>query len=434
MTNINLQPLPSGYLLHGRYRIGRILGCGGFGITYDATDTITGRHRAVKELFPQSYVTRGADRTTVCPTEGSTQIFEKMRSSFEKEIKVLIQLQDVQSAIQMYHAFSDNGTTYYVMEFLEGETLQQRMNQNGPMDWGTLQKIVWPIMGMLSKLHQAGVIHRDVSPDNIFLTRSGEVRLIDFGNARSFTYNQALTANIKAGFAPWEQFVSTKQQGPYTDVYSLCATTYFCLSGHVPQNVAIRIQNDQLTPLRQLCRGLPERLYVAVQHGLAIEARNRTQNMEALCWEMFGQELVTSPPPGGQPGKTQPLVKLEPAAISTTDYTNTLTVLPVVLSCLTGLYAGKQWDIELGTVFSIGRNLDCTLCYPANTRGVGRRQVILYAMAGGKVLARDDYATYRTMLITPHGTGIMERGNWYDVSGSILCFGAQERYKVTIRW
>ena len=147
------QALPYGYTLHGQYQIGDVLGQGGFGITYMARDVAANRMVAVKELFPASQVQRGPDKVTVLPTsQESKQSFEKIKASFSKETMMLVQLQDVRDVVRLYHAFLANGTSYYVMEYLDGTTLGKKLQKDGPMLWQELSGIVKPIMVTLSKL------------------------------------------------------------------------------------------------------------------------------------------------------------------------------------------------------------------------------------------------------------------------------------------
>lgn len=394
------QALPYGYQLHGQYQIEDVLGQGGFGITYAATDLVNLHRVAIKELFPSGQVQRAKNHINVCAAPEQVASFEKMKNSFSKETAMLVQLQDIKDVIRLFHAFNENGTSYYVMEYLSGKTLSKYLSAKGPLDWTELSAIIKPVLTTLSKLHQVGVIHRDVSPDNIFLQDNGEVKLIDFGNVRSFNLENSMTAYVKGNFAPWEQFTSAIQQGPYTDVYSLCVTIYFSLTGKLPPKATERIHNDQLIPLRQICTNLPDVVCRAVEHGMAVRACDRTQKIETLSWELFSESTASG------------------------------TTLPRKLYCQIGQFEGRTWVLPIEQFFSIGRSVSNTLCYPPNAKGVSRMQVKLYVTKEGRVLACDECSTYGTMCISPSGNYPLHHGKWFDVSSCMLFFGAQEQYLI----
>ncbi|WRK55874.1 serine/threonine-protein kinase [Coprobacillaceae bacterium CR2/5/TPMF4] len=139
--------------------------------------------------------------------------------------------------ITVYDQFEDNGTSYIVMDYFEGETLQERLNREGKIAYEEAVEIMMPILSSLQEVHDAGIIHRDISPDNIYLTKDGEVKLLDFGAARyaSTNMSKSLSAIYKQGFAPYEQYQSSREQGPWSDVYALGATLYYMLTGNIPQ-------------------------------------------------------------------------------------------------------------------------------------------------------------------------------------------------------
>ena len=394
------EALPNGYTLHGKYVIKGVLGQGGFGITYIANDLNGGRRVALKELYP-SEIVRRVQKVMVVAKPGCEAAFEKIKSSFSKETMMLVQMQDIQDVVRLYHAFQENGTSYYVMEYLEGKTLSKYLQENGPVSWKELSAILRPVMLTLAKLHQAGVIHRDVSPDNIFLKSNGEVRLIDFGNVRSYGNQNAHTAYIKSGFAPLEQFSSVMPQGPYTDVYSTCVTIYYALSGKLPPGAMERLTKDSMIPLRQLCPELPGNVYDSVVRGMAVRAEDRMQSMDELYQRLF----LVEPERNTQSGRA-------------------------TVRCLSGLFAGRTWMLPVERPFYIGRNPGCDIVYPANAAGISRVQVSLYLPRNGKVLACDNYSSCGTNCVGSNGRVRMRRGVWYDVSNCVLTFGAREQYQI----
>lgn len=407
----NAETLPQGYTLHGRYVIGKVLGQGGFGITYLAEDRVAQRHVALKELFPAYIVNRSGIR--VVPKTGSEAAFQKVKNSFSKETMMLVQIQDIQDVVRLYHAFQENGTSYYVMEYLEGCTLNQRLRRSGPMSWQELSRIMAPVILTLARLHKAGVIHRDVSPDNIFLKNNGETRLIDFGNVRSYDSQDTPTAYIKGGFAPIEQFSSVMPQGPFTDVYSTAVTIYYALSGRLPPGAAERFAQDRVTPLKQLCPQAPDSVCAAVARGMAVQAQERTQNMEQLYQNLFGAS------PSGRSDRP-----VRPQARPQTPGSGRF------IRCQAGLFPGRTWQLPRDRLFTIGRNADCDIAYPVSAVGVSRVQVSLYVSQDGRVLACDKCSSYGTIRMGSGGSLRMQRETWYDVSGCLLCFGAQEQYQI----
>ena len=226
--------LPLGLVLHQRYRLGDVLGRGGFGITYAAWDLCQNLPVAIKELFPKQDVRREGDGKTVAVLRGQEAYFAQISQRFSQEATLLLKLQENRSVVRVYRLFSENNTVYYVMEYLDGLDLNAWLQQHGPMPWARLSGIIAAVLDALEALHTVGLIHRDLSPDNIFLTRDGTVRLIDFGSVRAYEDSSHFTVFVKKSFAPWEQYQTNSAQGPWTDIYSLCVTMYFALSGKLP--------------------------------------------------------------------------------------------------------------------------------------------------------------------------------------------------------
>ena len=193
------EALPAGTILLGRYRIDGPLGQGGFGITYVAQDLQLHRPVAIKELFPSGYVSRDRNLRTVCTCPGKEESTAHLRMRFEQEAQILMKLQGLEGLVWVSHLFSENNTAYYVMELLVGEDLSHRLRTGGVMTWPQLMPILITLMNALEQIHNTGLIHRDISPDNIFLTRDGGVRLIDFGSVRAYQGSDHFTTLIKHG-------------------------------------------------------------------------------------------------------------------------------------------------------------------------------------------------------------------------------------------
>ena len=393
--------LCAGTMLRGRYQVEKTLGQGGFGITYCALDLKTNTRVAVKELFPARNVMRSEDRKTVLVQQNQDSTFHHLRESFEKEAKVLIELQNLEGIVRLMHVFSENNTVYYVMELLEGEPLIQRLKREGAMRWDQFAPILDTIMKALDRIHGVGLIHRDVSPDNIFLTKAG-ARLIDFGSVRNYQAETPLTAMVKRNFAPWEQFLSNGHQGPWTDIYALSVTAYYSLCGQLPPPATERRMKDNLIPLEYLCPNLPKDVYTAMHGGMAILPERRFQNVQQFR-HALNQDAATV----------------------------TATASKSSLVCLRGNFAGRSWHIKPDSAFRIGRQPDCDICYPANYPGVSRLQCTIYHTKEGKHIIRDERSSYGTRLASTGKNVQLDPFVWYAADGAHILFGAHEEYLLT---
>lgn len=249
--NIEKAPhaLPAGTILNGRYIIGRVLGQGGFGITYTARDHQTGQLLAVKEFFPDSMAIR-TGQTSVVPFSGERgENFSYGMESFLHEAETMAQFIGNDNIVRVYSYFEENGTAYFVMEYVDGMNVQDYLkSKGGRISFDEALEILLPIMDALSVVHEKGIIHRDVAPDNIYISKDGTVKLLDFGAARYSLGNvsRSLDVILKHGFAPKEQYKRRGRQGPYTDVYSLGATLYYAITGVRPDDAIERSDEDDM--------------------------------------------------------------------------------------------------------------------------------------------------------------------------------------------
>ena len=287
--------LPNGTLLSDRYAVGMVLGEGGFGITYVGLDTRLGRKIAIKEFYMSGYVSRyNTFSYEVQVSEGATEsIFLKNRDRFLDEAKVLASFSEEPGIVGIHDYFLENGTAYIVMEFLDGITLKEQLKQTGRINWEQTKEIFRPVLNSLNEVHKHGIIHRDISPDNIMLTKRGQVKLLDFGAAREFSQDngKSLSVILKHGFAPEEQYRSKGQQGPWTDVYALCATMYRCLTGITPDESMERLVDDQLKPPAELC-DCPQHVSDALMKGLSLFGKDRWQSEADLLQAFDPHESV----------------------------------------------------------------------------------------------------------------------------------------------
>ena len=294
-----------GSVLADRYMVGNALGEGGFGITYIGLDTTLGKRVAIKEFYPSG----AANRTNLLSDEvivskSKTEFFQKGVVRFLEEAKNVAQFYEEEGIVDVLDYFEANHTAYIVMEYVEGKTLKDCVNQNGKFRLDKLIELLTPVMKSLSVVHARGIIHRDISPDNIMLTNRGKMKLMDFGSARYFTNEEReMSVILKQGFAPIEQYSRNSEQGPFSDVYALCATIYACITGTIPADSLDRMKNDTLVPPSRLGVPVLPHQEMALMHGLALNAANRTRSMAALIREFTVVPVAAPAPKAKAPAK-----------------------------------------------------------------------------------------------------------------------------------
>ncbi len=289
--------LPEGEVVGSRYQVGNVLGVGGYGITYQGVDMRLGQTVAIKEYFPGFWVSRFGDRSSQvkCRSEAK-EAYAKGVQRFMDEARTLVQLANIPEIVEVRDFFEENGTAYIIMEFLDGKNLKQMADGfGGRIAPDVLIPLMEPLILALEKVHSSGLIHRDISPDNIMMLEDGTVRLIDFGNARDTTNNKSMTLAMKQGFAPPEQYKS-HGQGTWTDVYGLCATMYYCMTGKLPPQAMERLTGAPFpAPSEMGIEILPYQEDVIFQ-GLDLYVNKRIQNMHELWEKLYEPE----PRAGGQ--------------------------------------------------------------------------------------------------------------------------------------
>ena len=300
--------LKAGTVLAGQFVIERVLGQGGFGITYAAADHKTGQRVAVKEFFPDSMATR-ADKTTVVPFTGERgESFVYGKDCFLKEAETLAQFIGNENIVRIHSYFEENGTAYFVMDYVEGSSFDVYIRkQGGKISYEDAKRILVPVMDALGAVHARGIIHRDVTPDNIYITTKGVVKLLDFGAARYSLgdKSRSLDVVLKHGFAPKEQYTRRGKQGPYTDVYALGATFYYALTGRRPPDSVERMEVDELVPPSAMGAKIPEAAEQAILQALNVAAQERFQSMAAFKQALLSAEAADAQNAAAQ----QPLVQ-----------------------------------------------------------------------------------------------------------------------------
>lgn len=281
--------LPPGKILEAgkenAYLLGAALGQGGFGITYVALEKSVNRRVAVKEYFPVQCCQR-VENGQVIPKPGMDSVFQGGRKSFLEEARMLSRQKSISSVVEVMDYFEKNGTAYLVMEFLDGTTLQQKVMKEGVMRPEKLLSKLPKLLTDMEKLHRSGIIHRDISPDNVMWMPDDTLKLLDFGCARSMEDGKSMTVQLKHGFAPVEQYM-TRGQGPWTDVYALSATVYYCLTGKVPPMAPERLENDKIQTPSALGVQMKAEQENTLMWGLTVQPKARPVSMEVYKARMF---------------------------------------------------------------------------------------------------------------------------------------------------
>lgn len=290
--------LIEGTVLAGQYIVNKPLGQGGFGITYLADDHKTGSKVVIKEFYPETMVSR-SQQTIVVPFAGEREEnFSYGKGTFLQEAETLHELADNPNVVKVYRYFEENGTAYFVMEYVEGESLDAYIKNNGGrLSYEEAERCLLPVIRALGAVHKKGIIHRDVTPDNIYLGKDGSVKILDFGAARYSLgdKSRSLDVVLKHGFAPKEQYTRHGRQGPYTDIYSVAASFYFCLTGRRPPDSIDRIENDELIPPSRLGASLPGYKEMAILKALSVQPKDRFQSMDEFADALMNSAFVFNP-------------------------------------------------------------------------------------------------------------------------------------------
>ena len=283
--------LPLGTILRGRYLVGKVLGQGGFGLTYIGWDLALNRKIAVKEYYPSGQVMRNGMTSTLLHWNESAQSRELRSSgmeSFLKEARKMARIDDVAEATHVRDTFLENETAYIVMEFVEGKTLKELLEKRGPMPWKVAEPIFASAISAMERIHQAGIIHRDLSPDNLMIQADGTVKILDLGAAKDLSVNTGASSMLvaKGGFSPIEQYSHRGGSGPYSDVYAMAATMYYTITGTLPPTAVDRIDADGISWKHEGLQALPKHVLEALKNALVVSAKDRTQTMADFLREL----------------------------------------------------------------------------------------------------------------------------------------------------
>ncbi len=290
--------LRAGTLLNDRYIVGRVLGQGGFGITYLAYDTQLQTKVAVKEYMPNDIATRIEGATVSVAMDTKKDDFTYGAERFQEEARTLAKFIGHPNIAGVSSYFDANDTSYFVMDYIEGISFKSYIgNAGGRVSVDEALNIMIPVLRALTAVHQEGFIHRDVTPDNIYISKDGNVKLLDFGSARYSIgdKSKSLDVILKVGYAPKEQYIRRGRQGPYTDVYSCAACLYAALTGVLPPESLERLDQDELVPVSQAGIEIPEWLDRAILKGLAVQPEDRFQSAAEFLDAIENQIAVEVP-------------------------------------------------------------------------------------------------------------------------------------------
>ena len=278
--------------------MGRVLGQGGFGITYVAWDQKLSARVAVKEYMPGEMAARLEGTTVYVMAAERTEDFAYGEERFKEEARTLAKFMGQPNIAGVTDYFDENQTSYFVMDYIEGISFKTYIaNAGGRVSPKEALNVMIPVLRALTAVHGEGFIHRDVTPDNIYITKDGNVKLLDFGSARYSLgdKSKSLDVILKVGYAPKEQYIRRGRQGPYTDVYSCAACLYAAITGYLPPEALERLDHDELVPPSQAGVELPLYLERAILKGLAVQPEDRFQTAAQFLETLESQTVAELP-------------------------------------------------------------------------------------------------------------------------------------------
>lgn len=290
--------LPVRTILKGKYLVGRVIGEGGFGITYIGYDLDLEIRVAIKEFCPKQSVGRDADDglSIYSYNDKEAEFFEKEKQKFINEARRLAKFRNEGGVVSVMDFFIENGTAYIVMDYIDGITLKSYLktlrNTTGKnISMSGVMELFKPVMETLAKIHKSGIIHRDISPENIMISKDFEkVYLIDFGTARDIEGGHTLSEYSKSFYTPIEQRSEKMKQGPWTDVYALCATIYVCITGRkLTESVSRLIEDDIIMPSK-FGVDISPAIEAVLMKGLAVKPEDRICSMEELMQVFYAKK------------------------------------------------------------------------------------------------------------------------------------------------
>ena len=387
--------LPAGTILKGKYLTGDMLGFGGFGITYLGVDLKKERKVALKEFMPSGIAVRTPGTLRVSAVQDERG-FSYGKERFGDEARTLYRLNSHPNIVHVFDYFEENNTAYYVMEYLDGMDLRRYLKQKGGrLSYEEMLSLLLPVIDALEYVHEKNLLHRDISPDNIFIRRDKIVKLIDFGAARQALADESRSFSVilKKGFAPLEQYRRRGNQGPWTDIYALAATIYQILTGQRVPEAPERMMQDSLKPPEVYNPGIPKGGSDAIVKALSILPEDRQQTVR-----QFRQQLT---------GMSQ----------------------GIRLHCVGGCYKGA--DVTVEDIAILGRNARvCQLVFPPGTKGVsGAHCQVICDQKQNAMILKDLNSTYGTWI---NGRPLPRGGECRLKNGDRISLGKEEVFEVEL--
>ena len=370
--------LPAGYVVN-EYRVESVLGVGGFGITYLATDTNLNLRVALKEYLPVDFAVRAADHSVNARTPADADFYDRGLRGFLDEARTLASFRHPH-IVRVMRFFEANRTGYMVMEFVEGEPLSTWINTRRPLQQQDVLELVMPLLSGLAVIHKAGYLHRDIKPANVFMRGDGSPVLLDFGSAREVTGgDQEITAMVSPGYAPLEQYHAHGRQGPWSDLYALGGVMYWMITGSKPVEAAARVRKDVMTPASaQLSSGF----YTAEFLGAIDWALNPHEDERPQSIADFLARLgITAPEPSGR--RTGPSATTGGA----TSGANTPPVAPVTKTGMTTIAVLGGFDPQVLKRIEVEAALNLGPIAPVIVRNAARKSATLAELCG--IVAQD---------------------------------------------
>ena len=357
----NTRCLKPGVILKERYKIEEVIGAGGFGITYRAWDPLLQSYVAIKEYYPSGIATRSADSSKVCVPVGQEQReYHRGRIRFLKEAQDVARFQSEPNIVSIYDYLEENDTAYMVMEYLHGCTLKQYIREHGGrLDTDHILHICLSVLDALAVVHKAGMIHRDISPENIFICEDLTVKLIDFGAAKQVYLDgeQTMSVVLKPGYAPPEQYAKKDKQGPWTDIYALGATLYFAATGEKPEESFGRVLEDTIKPVCEVNPEIPRAMSQVIMRAMSVKIEDRYQTVEAMREALLAGE--------GQNAQMEPYV-IPASRISKRDlpkkrgFLISVALCIVIMLVVTGIWMAGRVAKKTGTATATEMNAAST--------------------------------------------------------------------------
>ncbi len=281
-------------LQSGKYTIERVIGTGGFGITYYARHNTLGHYFAIKEFFISAYCLRNSLHKTVLLQGIDSSVYDKYKQKFIEEAQIIARLNHP-NIVRVTDVFEENNTAYIVMPFIEGQTLQQMVDQKGALDYETTVNYIAQLSEAVDYIHERDILHRDIKPENIIITPENKAILIDFGSAREFIHDktQQHTSIYTQGFAPLEQYSANSKKGAYSDIYSLGATFYFALTGQKPMDAATRTMETMPEP-KKLLNSIPDEANRTIMKAMSLKPEDRPQRISEFMKELLNKNKENS--------------------------------------------------------------------------------------------------------------------------------------------